>query len=381
MSYVWADLDSCMKYEIMTGVLLAAYTDAEEIVNQDKDNDLFKRGVHKDIVEEALSLGSIKHASRGAALTLLAYKCCDPTQDIRAHKAEHEGGIAARTFDTKVTVSFLAEKSLPRSSESHWMSQSLSFAGPFKSGSNVNTRPQNVGPLLVSVINHAHSCKGKVHANVLLVALFVSLIEFRNMQSVDLTLPKTLPISGVRNLLNQHFQFKYKHNAPRLPQIAVYAIYLCILKSVERYSDQELEKLQRMKAADRKTGTVGDVVVSRRGNPVEAVEVKFGRPISYTHVVEAIEKVRSESVSRYYILSTSGLSNADKVQIEKKIIEFRLKNGCEIIVNGVVETICYYLRILPDTTEFLQNYTNLMNDDDDVDYEHRNAWNEICKTI
>ena len=72
---------------------------------------------------------SPRNAFRGAAVTLLGYKIVDPSQDIRAHKDEQEDGFSARTFDNKVTVPFLIEKSLPRNVETHWLTQTLSFAG------------------------------------------------------------------------------------------------------------------------------------------------------------------------------------------------------------------------------------------------------------
>lgn len=53
-------------------------------------------------------------------------------------------------------------------------------------------------------------------------------------------------------------------------------------------------------------------------------------------------------------------------------------NGCEIIVNGVYETIKYYLRLLKSTNDFVNAYTELLAIDEDINYEHKVAWNAIC---
>ncbi len=113
-------------------------------------------------------------------------------------------------------------------------------------------------------------------------------------------------------------EIKYKNGAPRLPQIAVYAIYCCLIDKIDRFSAQELAPLARMKSADRKAGTVGDIVVSKDSKPVEAVEIKFGKSISLIDVLEAIEKVRAESVSRYYLRDTYS-------KIDRNVWAYRLK--------------------------------------------------------
>ena len=335
----------------------------------------------KEHIQAAMKLANVKHAFRGAAVTLLGYKLIKQDQDIRAHKDEYKDGFSARTFDTKVTVPFLIEKSLPRSVESHWLTQTLSFAGVLTEGETLKTQPKIAGPLLIEVVNYAQKLS-IVEIENMLLAIFISLIKIRNADKVILTRPKHQPIDVVKYLLHTHFSTKYKSNAPRLPQLAMYAIYQSIIGKMSRFDNQTLEEIKRMKSADRKSGTVGDVVVlNSAGLPEEAVEIKFGQPISSVHVSEAIEKVRGASVSRYYMLSTAGILEADIELISEIKLAFLKQNGCEIIVNGVIDTIGYYLRLLPNTTEFLSNYASLLEQDPDTSYEHRVAWNDICAKI
>ncbi|MDV7145999.1 restriction endonuclease, SacI family [Tropicimonas sp. TH_r6] len=377
----WSDVDVTSRVQMLDEILETAYRAAEVFVENGTETLLAECGLDQKVAEETLELARAKHAFRGAALTLLAAKACHPAQDVRAHKSEHPNGFAARTFDSRSTIPFLIEHSLPRSVESHWLTQTLSFAGPLETGSILKTQPKKVGPLFVNVINYANDDETGDIARKMLLLIFVALIEIRNRERVVLTRPKSLPIVTVDSLLRRHMSVKYKTGAPRLPQIAIYAIYCCLISKIDRFSAQELEPLARMKSADRKAGTVGDIVVVENGKPVEAVEIKFDKSISLIDVLEAIDKVRAESVSRYYLLSTVGIDDEQAATIVEKSEEFEKQNGCEIIVNGVFETVRYYLRLLPDTTEFLNFYADIVEQDEDVGYEHRIAWNECCAQI
>lgn len=360
-------------------VLCQAYELAEDIVKGVCETPA-EYQAEDELVAKARELAKVKHAARGAALTLLAYKICVPEQDIRAHKEEYDGGFSARTVDNAITVPFLIRHSLPRNVETHWLTQTLSFAPPLCDGLVLKTVPKNAGPLLVDVIARANDAN-EAQLRSAVAAIIYELVVERNRNKVVLTRPKGQPIDTVKELLERHFSQSYSQGAPRLPQLAIYAIYSCIIPKMLRFQGQQLNRLERLKSADRKAGTVGDIVVSEGGNPVEAVEIKYGKPITYIDVAEAIEKVRAETVGRYYLLSTQGVVQSEFDQIMDAKSNFLKQNGCEIIVNGVVDTIGYYLRLLPNTTEFLSAYASLVENDDDTAYEHRIAWNTVCGGI
>ncbi len=363
----------------LNAILEEAYKLAEAIVEGATPNNLVDR-LGKDLAATVARFGSIKNAARGVALTLTAYKLAVPEQDVRAHKADHEGGFSARAFDSRVTVPFLIARSLPRSVESHWLSQTFSFAGPYLPGTVLKTQPKAAGELLVEVINVVEAAE-PARIEAILIGLMIQLIIIRNADKVILTRPKDLPIHTVRGLIEAHLAGPYKTNAPRLPQLVIYAVYACLVESIGRYQSAALEPLERLKAADRKRGTIGDVVVARGGKRIEAVEIKHDQPIGYIHVAEAIDKVRAESVTRYYLLSNQGIDPADAAQIKQRAADFLKQNGCEIIVNGVFDSLAYYLRLLPDTTDFLSRYATLLESDEDTGYEHRIRWNNCCEAL
>lgn len=366
--------------EEVQAILERCYLEAEKLVDA-SNIDSLREPLGDDLFETTSRLAQIRHAARGVALTLASYKAAVPTQDIRAHKSEHLAGFSARAVDTDVTVPFLMDRSLPYNVQTHWLSQTFSFAGPYVPEQALKTVPKAAGPLLIAVIQSIQSDETGNKGHLIATLLLARLIEIRNSSKVVMTRPKQLSIDDAAWLLANHFKRDFKTNAPRLPQLAMYAIYQCLLEGVSRYADMELDPLQRMKSADRKAGVVGDVVVSKAGVPVEAVETKLDIPITAEHVAEAIEKIKSAQVSRYYVLSTLGLDEQAEGDTYSLIQKFRSSNGCEIIVNGVLETIRYYLRLLPDPTEFVGRYINLLEVDLDLDYEHRIAWNAGCDNL
>jgi DNA (cytosine-5)-methyltransferase 1 len=359
-------------------VLLKAYREAEQIVSGERVNDLTDR-LTRESYEKLRELGAMRNAARGAALTLCAYKVAVPAQDIRAHKSEHAGGFSARSVDTNVTIPFLIDKSLPRNVESHWLSQTFSFAGPYARGSVLRTQPRAAGPLLIDTLNLVEEAGSKDYAYAAVVAIIQQLIAIRDQPRVILTRPKDLSVERTVELVARHLARPYRQNAPRLPQLVIHAAYQRIVETVGRYKGIKLEPLERMKSADRKAGTVGDIVVTDNGAAVEAVEIKFAQEVAFIHVAEAIEKVRAQAVRRYYILSTLGISPTGEAAIDKRRKDFLVQNGYEIIIDGVLETLAYYLRLLPSTTVFLLAYAELLETDPDTNYEHRIAWNECCQ--
>ncbi len=84
-------------------ILLEAYHVARR---QDKGNvsDAIRRDVDVliDKIDSNKSLVS-------ALVTSLVKKICDPTQDIRLHRTDFEGGYSARVLDTKVTSPFFKD--------------------------------------------------------------------------------------------------------------------------------------------------------------------------------------------------------------------------------------------------------------------------------
>lgn len=363
-------------------VLENAYVFANNAVSNETVPELLANVGNDEYASLAMKLAETKHACRGAAVTLSICKCIWFDKDIRNHKAEYEGGFSARGVDTHVTVPFLQSKGLPYNVETHWLSQTLSFAGSYTPDVVLKTTPKSAGPDFIKLVNYIQNAENVEQVMGIIYVLLAGLIIERNKGDIPLTKPKNLSIDNVMRLLHFHFTKSYKKNAPRLPQVAIYAIYQCLMNTVGRCSEMTLMPLERMKTANRKSGTVGDIDLhDSQDRPIEAVEIKYEIWINKSHVLEATQKVMSEAVARYFILSTKPVLEEDKEEIEKIKADFLQSNGCEIIVNGVYDTIKYYLRLLKSTNDFINNYTELLSNDPDLNFEHKIAWNAVCKEV
>jgi DNA (cytosine-5)-methyltransferase 1 len=59
-------------------------------------------------------------------------------------------------------------------------------------------------------------------------------------------------------------------------------------------------------------------------------------------------------------------------------MQIKLLYGCQIIANGVIPTIRYYLRLLVDPSAVFQEYAFLLETDKAIKHEHREIWNKIA---
>lgn len=134
-------------------------------------------------------------------------------------------------------------------------------------------------------------------------------------------------------------------------------------------------------SSDRSSGLPGDInICNSDGTIYEAIDVKFEKKPDFMMINNLYDKIYELSIQRYYILSTISLAKYDDATIINEIVnDIKEKHGCQIIINGVFETIKYYLRLLKDTDLFLEYYLQNLNENPDVHYEHKIAWNTIIK--
>lgn len=113
----------------------------------------------------------------------------------------------------------------------------------------------------------------------------------------------------------------------------------------------------------------------------EAVEIKYGIPISLVLVEDAFDKIQHQQVERYYLLTTPEPNTIETEQINNFTAQVRKHHGCEIIVNGVMPSLKYYMRLLGNPAKLLQRYEeNLFTDyevNTDVKQIHIEKWIEL----
>ena len=206
------------------------------------------------------------------------------------------------------------------------------------------------------------------------------------IESADFS--EILNINTVLKMLERHFEIKL---SSRLPVIAIYSVYQQLFKMVKRYDGKNLGQLNVHTSSD-KHG-FGDVEIwNADKTPFEMVEIKHNIPIDRNLIFDIVKKSEKTTIERYYILTTykDNFSSKDEEDfINKFILKIKKDTGLEIIANGIINSIKYYLRFITDYKHFIQTYTcNLVTDSKnstEIQNFHIIKWKEIlekhCLTI
>ena len=326
-------------------------------------------------------------------VTLLVKKIEMPPQDIRYHKAELPNGYSGRSFDTKHVTPFIREKflRLAMMSGSGWLTRSLEQAHPYTLSYPGRIHNVVVRNAFLQILHDVE--ENQASPQEYLLAIFACLIDYIEDSRVIFD-----PISGegkdsisienITEMLKNHFFHSYGvSGASRLPVLAIYSAYQ-LLMGYDRYIGKELCPLKRHTTSDTKSSGIGDIeVLDEQENFFEGVEIKHNISITPMLVQHAFGKFANTAVCRYYLLTTAELEVEDEDinAVRKLIYEFRIHHGCEIIVNGIIPSLKYYLRLLNDPLMFLDCYgSNLQADFDtstDIKRVHLQYWDELLASV
>ena len=324
-----------------------------------------------------------------ATLTSLVKKSVTPEQDIRLHKVEMPGGYSGRSFDTQYVTKFLHDK-MPRlamKSGSGWLTRSIEQNHAFGLDFTGKIQDKVVKNAFLRIINDVE--KNQADPKLYLQEVFTLLLK--HAQAANIVFAPTpnagqVTIQSVIKALRQHFFAKYVGvGASRLPVLAIYSIYAVFMKD-EEYADKRLLPLKSHTTSDTKSSRLGDVeIVDAKDDFFEAVEVKHNISITPTMVDDALTKFQQLPLERYYLVTTASPNCVEEQTIEGLVSQIRREHGCEVIVNGVLPTIQYYLRRGKRTAAFLETYTTAMQEDfaanTDLKETHLRRWNEILAKL
>lgn len=314
-------------------------------------------------------------------ITSLVYKFLHPEQDIRRHQQSIDGGYSGRTFDAKYITPFLREKRFPSMAESGWLTRSLEQKVPYDFDYPGAIKPDNLKKSFLGILGKLEN--GEFDAADAVDYLLQGLIIARDKHNISLARPQNLSIEHIVCLLDNHFHSKYSaEGASRLPVLALYAVYECLTEELKRFEGKVLLPIESHTSADSRSGRIGDIDVDREdGSIFESVEVKFDIPVNHNIVQVAKEKIQPTSVERYYILSTVAVDEHDVEAISNDIKQIKNTHGCQIVVNGVLPTLKYYLRLIDNPKNFISRYVDLLERDGAVKFEHKMMWNILVSKL
>ncbi|MEF2294059.1 DNA cytosine methyltransferase [Virgibacillus dokdonensis] len=316
-------------------------------------------------------------------VTSLTQKILNPNQDIRLHQANMIDGYSGRSVDTKYVTPFLKSVGFPAMKESGWLTRSLEQPYPYDKDYQGKVTPAILKKTFLEVLHRIETYNADPEQY--LLTMFVMLIEEQRTRDIAIINPiekeSNIPIRTIISYLISHFNYRYLHTsgASRLPVLAFYSIYQCMMEELDRFNGKELLPLGNHLSADMRSGAVGDIEIkdAETGDIYEGLEVKHGIKINKYMVSDAYSKFKTTKIQRYYILSSVGIDPEEQDDINELIYNIEEEHGCQVIVNGLIPSLQYYLRLIKDTDKFLQYYVENLENDQTIKKEHKLYWNEM----
>ena len=340
-----------------------------------------EHGLDKQLVKDTKFILDRVASNKGVytvLITLALYKFLTPAQDIRNHKIALPNGFSGRSFDTKYVTPTLKELKLPAMAESGWLTRSLEQAYAYDMDFNGKITPEELKWAFLRTVEKIQ--ESKEDAVKVLRVLLNGGINYRESNKVEIhrIASSEAQISKIIQMLEECFTTNYEtHGGSKLPVLAFYAIYSMLIPEMERYAGATLLPLGSHTASDRTSKSAGDIEVSRGGLIDEAVEVKLDKPVNPHMVRVAYEKINNFGVSRYYILSGVDPDASDLDEINQLIFTIEQEQGCQVIVNGLYQTLQYYLRLVSSPRDFLNKFVELAESDTELSTIHKQTLNTL----
>ena len=376
-------------------ILEEAYKFAESRGHTDSDLSETQKNWVLTITEKAES----QKAVLAVLITSLTKKIETPIQDVRYHKKELQDGYSGRGFDTRHVTPFIRDKfqRFAMKGGSGWLTRSLEQAHPYTLEYPGKILNKTMKEAFLQILNDIEENRAdpKKYLQAIFSALInlmaksqvnLSLFEGTNEDSTEIQESDTITIDNIVNLLKYHFSYNYRvAGASRLPVLAIFSAYE-MLMALDRYEGKTLPPLKSHTTSDIKSGGIGDIeVLDENGEFFEGVEIKHNIPISPNLVQDAYQKFAETPVRRYYLLTTAEPNVDDAGAVERLVHQIHRQHGCEVIVNGILPSLKYYLRLLTNPKLFLDCYSkNLQLDfkqSTDIKEVHLHYWNELISSL
>jgi DNA (cytosine-5)-methyltransferase 1 len=335
---------------------------------------------------------SIDAATSGYSnlITCLVCSAVDHNIDPRFHRKPGKGmpapsngelgWFSGRTISEQIIYPWMEKKGF-RTAKSGWQTRTYERPNPY-----TLDYPENIALIkdsFLRTLQYSNSNRGQ--SADLIVYLFVKEIEFQLARNkiansvAKTTIGNEVLIIDIINALERHFSLP---QSSHLPVIAIYSIYQTLIDGVGIYGGLNLKELESHQASDFRTGAIGDIELEDSdGDIVEAIEVKHGFEIDLSIVLRAREKILRSKAKRYYMLTTHKNCGFVSHEVATVIRDVYKNHGCQIITNGVLPTIKYYLRMAKSPKQFVENYSKNISVHHSVTKNQLVEWNRIVESI
>jgi len=282
-------------------------------------------------------------------MSCLLAKLDNPSVDPRNPYTEIGGtdSFSGRTYDERYLTKFISDNRLPVNQTTAFLTPTLrNIAHPLTTSHELIGRPRDLYKKTLEVLEDVAT--GKIAADVVLIETIRVLFLLRDeklarMSSLLRSLERSegsLPLSSesIVTLLQQHLACK---NSSRLPVLAVTAAY----KAAGNCLSEIVLPLQSHNAADRQTGSLGDVEICLVGDDavVTVYEMKDKR-VTQDDIVCAISKIMKadKKIHNYLFVTTEAI---DPLVVEFATTFYEKTDGTEIAILDCVGFLRHFLHL------------------------------------
>ena len=314
--------------------------------------------------------------------TLIAHKIHTPKQDIRKHQSNMKNGFSGRSIDTQYITPTLKKLNLPAMAETGWLTRSLEQPHSYDLTYPGKIQNKDVKRSFLKIIDYVQkNPKKSKYCITYLIYLVQTKYSQKKIPIQKLNFREKIDIEKTVYFLKECFNFKYKtHGGSKIPVIAFYAIFTILIKELTRYKGCKLKPLGSHTAPDKTSKTSGDIeIVNALGNLEESIEIKLGKKIN-THLMRVIEeKIYKHNPKRYCVFSTKSIDH--KQNISQIVSKIKKDHGCQVIINGVLPTLKYYLRLISSTKKFIDQFVSMIQNDTELQSIHKEIILKLAKKL
>ncbi|NPV87076.1 MAG: restriction endonuclease, SacI family [Anaerolineae bacterium] len=338
-----------------------------DLALQKASKSLKKPIINDSAIEKRIELIARNTQNRACARFILACslaKIDKPGLDIRKPYTEigDDDAFSGRTYDEAYITEFVNQNELPCNSTTAFLTPAFRNRNVVLTPEvNLVGRPESVYKATLQLLDDVY--QRKITAEELLTELVRWLLVVRDekrqrMRSLLASLraakdETSLPAEGIIGLIEQHLKLK---NTSRLPVLVVAAAY----EAASDYLREQVQPLQRHNAADKRTGSLGDLEITLidEQQVVTSYEMKT-RKVTKNDIDHAIEKVlKSNPLIQNYIFVTTETIDQEVVNYAYGIYE---KTGVEMVVLDCIGFLRHFLHLFYRLRmRFLETYQELL---------------------
>jgi hypothetical protein len=290
-------------------------------------------------------------------------KVHNPNVDIRKPYTEigTNDSFSGRTYDEQHLAQFLLDNQLPCNPTTAFLTPALRNRNTTLTPDlNMVGRPPIVYQAALQLLTDVHS--GAITAEDLLAETIRLLIVVREekrqrMQTLLAslrTVEGAIPLSaeGIVTLVEQHLRLP---GSSRLPVLIVAAAY----EAGGTQLGERVKPLESHNAADRQTGSVGDLEITLIGDDqvITGYEMKM-KPVTRTDIDLALQKIVGLGVQNYIFITTDRIESDVK---EYAASLYEKTDGIEVVVLDCIGFLRHFLHLFHRRrTAFIEAYQQLI---------------------